>query len=71
MNGPILPGEDLTTVRNVPNRYQLTFGIKQGRGGYLLTEQMIINAKDEEQAYCVAGWHLKRGEALLSVEPIR
>lgn len=52
-------------------QYVATYGVKQMRGGVLITEQMIINAKDLDQAYFMAGYHLKRGELLHSLEAIK
>lgn len=51
-------------------QYVITYGIKQGRGGYLLTEQKIIDAKDSWSANSRACFHCKRGESVLFVEPI-
>ena len=50
MNGPILPGEDLTTVRNIPTRtktvsyqYSAFYDIKQ-KGDDLITLEKIAPA---------------------------
>jgi hypothetical protein len=44
------------------------FGVPQQRGGFMLTEQMIITAVDYEHAHKQAMYHRKRGEQVYLVE---
>ena len=75
MNGPILPGEDLTTVRNVPSRtstmayqYQAFYGIKQNKGGYLITEQACVVGDCYDDAVTKALYMKPQGEDLIILE---
>lgn len=52
-------------------QYVISYAIKRMRGGIMLTEQMIINAKDLDQAHFMAGYNLKRGEIVHSIEALQ
>ena len=74
MNGPILPGEDLTTVRNIPipsrtktmaYQYQAFYGIKRNKGGYLITEQMCVVGDCYDDAVTKALYMKPQGEDLI------
>lgn len=47
-----------------------TYGIKQGRGGWLVTEQSIVEASDYFSAHKIGRSRCKRGEALMSLDYI-
>ena len=47
-----------------------TYGIKQGRGGWLVTEQSIVEANDYFSAHKIGRSRCKRGEALMTIDPI-
>lgn len=47
-----------------------TYGIKQGRGGWLVTEQSIVEAGDYFSAHKIGRSRCKRGEALMSLDYI-
>ena len=75
MNGPILPGEDLTTVRNIPTRiktmayqYSAYYGIKQNKGGYLITEQSCVVGDTYDDAVSKALYMKPQGEELIMFE---
>ena len=77
MNGPILPGEDLTTVRNVPTRtntmayqYSAFYGIRQNKGGYLITEQTCVVGDTYDDAVTKALYMQPQGEELIILERI-
>ena len=75
MNGPILPGEDLTTVRRVPSlskpmayQYQAFYGIRQNKGGYLITEQACVVGDCYDDAVSKALYLKPQGEDLIILE---
>lgn len=47
-----------------------TYGIKQPRGGWLLTEQNLLQARNYQEAHKMGLHMCKRGEALVTVEEI-
>ena len=47
-----------------------TYGIKQGRGGWLVTEQSIVEATDYFSAHKIGRSRCKRGETLMALDPI-
>lgn len=84
MKGPILPGEDLTTVRNIPTwplgrdprtntmayQYSAFYGIKQNKGGYLITEQTCVVGDTYDDAVTKALYMQPQGEELIILERI-
>ena len=75
MNCPILPGEDLTTVRNVTAntmayQYQAFYGIKRNKGGYLITEQTCVVGDTYDDAVTKALYMQPQGEELIILERI-
>ena len=77
MKGPILPGEDLTTVRNIPTRsntmayqYSAFYGIKRNKGGYLITEQTCVVGDTYDDAVTKALYMQPQGEELIILERI-
>ena len=77
MQGPILPGEDLTTVRNIPTRtntmayqYSAFYGIRQNKGGYLITEQTCVVGDTYDDAVTKALYMQPQGEELIILERI-
>ena len=48
--------------------WQVTFGISQGRGGMLITEQRIIAADDYITAFNFANYIAMRNEQVVSIE---
>jgi hypothetical protein len=84
MQGPILPGEDLTTVRNVAARsrpiptrtkpmayqYSAFYGIKQNKGGYFITEQTCVVGDTYDDAVTKALYMQPQGEELVILERI-
>jgi hypothetical protein len=51
--------------------YVATYGIKQKKGGWFITEQMFINASSESNAWIKAKRQAMRGEDVYLVEPIK
>ena len=77
MNGPILPGEDLATVRSIPSRsktmayqYSAFYGIRQNKGGFLITEQTCVVADCYDDAVKKARYMKPQGEELIILERI-
>ena len=75
MNGPILPGEDLTTVRSIPTKtmayqYSAFYGIRQNKGGYLITEQACIVGDTYDDAVAKARYMKPQGEEILILDRI-
>lgn len=49
------------------NTYLASFGIEQLRGGWLITEQHIITAKDSDRAWRIAYRDCPKGEQVYDV----
>ena len=52
-------------------QFVATYGVKQMRGGVLVTEQMIIDAESIDVAWRLASHRCKRGEFVYNVDPIK
>jgi len=48
-----------------------TYGCRQLRGGWLVTEQHIVYAPTIMDAYKIANMDCPRGESLMNVDPIK
>lgn len=48
-------------------QFSLFFGIRRPRGGQLIKEQMVILARDYDEAVSLAYHYVKQGEEVLSV----
>jgi hypothetical protein len=51
----------------VKRQFSLFFGIRRPRGGQLIKEQMVILARDYDEAVSLAYHYVKHGEDVLSV----
>jgi len=51
------------------NEYSIYYGHRQGRGGWMITEQMIVMASNYNEAALMARHFCRKGEQVLEIEP--
>lgn len=50
------------------NEYSIYYGHRQGRGGWMITEQLIVMASDDNEAALKARHFCPKGEQILEIE---